>query len=63
MDNQNKQKKTGSNGIVYGISIGMLVGVALGCWLDNLGLWMSVGIVVAVCIGVAADSLKDQEEK
>ena len=46
MKNRNKPQKTESNGIVYGVSIGMLVEIVLGCWLNNLALWMCIGITL-----------------
>ena len=53
MNNQNKSDK---NGLAYGITIGTLVGIALGCWLDNLATWMSVGLCVGVAVGATIDN-------
>ena len=63
MDNQNEPKKQKSNGIAYGITIGMLVGIAFGCWLNNLALWMCVRIAVGVGVGAAFDSVKSKKNK
>ena len=63
MKNQKKPQETKSNGIAYGISIGMLVGVALGCWLDNLALWVCIGIAVGVGVGSAIDLAKSKKNK
>ncbi len=60
-DNQNRSPKSESNGIAFGICIGMMLGVALGCWLDNLGLWMCVGAAVGICVGAAIDSTKSKK--
>ena len=53
MNNQNKSDK---NGLAYGITIGTLVGIALGCWLDNLATWMSVGLCIGVAVGATIDN-------
>ncbi len=63
MDNQNKPKKPESNGMLFGTCIGLMLGVALGCWLDNLGLWMCVGVAVGVAVGTAIDSIKNKKDK
>ena len=63
MKNRNKPQKTESNGIVYGVSIGMLVGIVLGCWLNNLALWMCIGITLGAGAGSAIDSAKDKKDR
>lgn len=55
---QPEKKKTANTGLCYGLSIGLLVGVAIGCWAENLGLWMCIGLAVGVCVGVAMDAVK-----
>lgn len=61
MDKTNKPQKSDPNGILFGTCIGMMLGVALGCWLDNLTLWMCMGIAVGVGVGAAIDSSNNKK--
>jgi F0F1-type ATP synthase assembly protein I len=51
-DKNDPQDQSKSSNISFGISIGMLVGIALGCWLDNLALWMCVGVSIGTAVGI-----------
>ena len=43
-------KKEKIDYLSLGICVGLLLGIALGCFLNNLGLWMSIGICIGICI-------------
>ena len=62
-DNRSKPPESESNGILFGVCIGILLGVALGCWLDQLGLWMCVGVAVGICVVTAIDAAKGKKSK
>lgn len=55
---QPEKKKAADTGLCYGLSIGLLVGVAMGYWTENIGLWMCIGLAVGVCAGVVFDAVK-----
>ena len=52
---QDGQKKQASNGPAFGAAIGMLLGVAVGCWTDNLALWLCIGTSIGLCLGPLFD--------
>ena len=58
----NKSEKNASDSLSFGGCIGMMVGVAVGCWTDNLGLWMSICIFFGLGIGAAIDTYKKKKQ-
>ena len=60
--NENKEvKKSFPTNLALGICIGMMLGVAIGCFTQNIGLAMLVGVVVGICLGLAVSTLKDKQ--
>jgi F0F1-type ATP synthase assembly protein I len=56
MADQHKDKKN-ENALSVWICVGVLVGVAFGCWTNNLGLCMALGLLGGAAVGVIIDSL------
>ena len=63
MDKQNKSEKSQSNGISLGTSLGMLIGVAIGCWTENLSLWLPVAAAVGMSLGTVYDSKSKKNDR
>ncbi len=60
-EQQNGQKQDGrpkkpSGGSAWGVGIGLLLGTAVGCWTDDLALWLCIGVSVGLCLGAAFDA-------
>ena len=51
------QKK--SDSVSFYLCIGTLVGVAIGCWIKNLGL----GIAICTLVGILVGIIKDKHKK
>ena len=45
-----KTEKGRQDSQLIGLPVGLMVGTAIGCWTDNLGLWMCVGVSVGLWI-------------
>ncbi len=56
-----KIKKQSSTSLALGICIGMMLGVAVGCFTQNIGLAMFVIVVVGTCLGLVLSTLKDRQ--
>ncbi len=63
MDKQNKPEKSQSNGLSLGTSLGMLIGTAIGCWTENLSLWLPVGTAVGMSLGTVYDSKSKKNDR
>ena len=62
MADPNKDKKNQS-ALSLWICVGVLVGVAFGCWANNLGLCITLGLVVGVAVGVIIDEKNKKNRK
>ena len=54
MKDKNRNNKS-TSGPAIGMCIGISVGTAIGASTHNIGLWLPVGIVAGMCIGLAFD--------
>ena len=62
MADQNKDKKNQSVLSLW-ICVGVLVGVAFGCWTNNLGLCMAIGLLCGAAVGVIIDAKNKKNRK
>ena len=56
-------KKDANKGMVLGLCLGMCIGTAVGAATKNLGLWMSMGMLWGVCLGLVFDERKKKQNE
>ena len=61
-ENKNNKKDNGSNVMVFGMCIGLSIGTAIGAATKNIGLWLPIGLSVAMCLGLALGHKKTDDE-
>ena len=50
------------NDLTKSIGIGMIIGVAIGAATDNIGLWISLGLVFGAAYGKTMQNKKDSDK-
>ena len=62
MNDSNRKKDSGGNGMAIGMALGLCIGTAIGAATDNIGLWLPVGLCLGVALGSAFNTNKDNED-
>lgn len=47
----------------YGLAVGLMLGVAIGVCLDNIALWMPLGLLVGITIDCGLKGKKDNKKQ
>lgn len=52
-----------ATGLTMGTALGISLGVTIGILMNNLGLWLPLGIIFGVSLGAAFDRVKERGGK